>query len=120
MAHLFIGNQRVWDDLAAKSGYSSAVLAEQLKVSTRHLRRHFHRLFGKSTQRWLDEQRLNRAAALLSEYRCIKLVAHALHFKQPSHFSREFRLRYGVSPTQYLLSRDQEELQSFEHVLCMN
>jgi hypothetical protein len=33
----------------------------------------------------------------------VKTVAFRLGFKQVSHFSREFKLQYGVSPTDFLV-----------------
>jgi AraC-like DNA-binding protein len=60
----------------------------------------------------LNEQRLVQAAKLLKRFRSVKTVAFRLGFKQVSHFSREFKLQYGISPTDFLVwSSGQRNLQ---------
>ena len=72
-------------------------------VCPRQLGRYTHATFGNSPQEWLDEQRLIMAVAMLRKNIAVKEVALTLGFKQTSHFSREFKLRYGLSPTAFLL-----------------
>jgi AraC-like DNA-binding protein len=40
---------------------------------------------------------------MLKRFQSVKTVAFRLGFKQVSHFSREFKLQYGVSPTDFLV-----------------
>jgi AraC-like DNA-binding protein len=65
-------------------------------------------VFGRSAQEWLDELRLSAAAPLLRKRRSVKWVAYNLGFKQVSHFSREFKRHYGLSPTGYLAWTDRQ------------
>jgi AraC-like DNA-binding protein len=88
--------------MAEKSTYSAPVLSKKLEVSARQLRRYTHACFGRSPQDWLNEQRLVRAGRMLKKVRIVKAVAFQLGFKQVSHFSREFKLQYGISPTDFL------------------
>jgi AraC-like DNA-binding protein len=108
MARVNISDVIRWRELAGQSGFNASVLAQLLNISTRQLRRYTLRLFGQSAQRWLDTQRLERAAMLVKQIRIIKVVAHDLQYKQVSHFSREFKIYHGLSPRQYLDRCDQE------------
>jgi AraC-like DNA-binding protein len=106
-----------WSKMAKKSAYQAAVLAKDLRVSQRQLRRYTHSIFGRSPQKWLNEQRLVHAAEMLKSTRTAKAVAFQLGFKQLSHFSREFKLHYGVSPTRFLVWSDgQPEVYKSRHL----
>jgi len=105
-------NIQQWLKMAEESTYSALVMSKNLEVSPRQLRRYTHTRFGRSPQDWLNEQRLIRAGQMLKKVRMVKTVAFQLGFKQVSHFSREFKLRYGVPPTDFLVwSNGQRNLQ---------
>lgn len=79
-------------------------VAELLKLSPRYL----HKLFaaeGTTVGRYIREQRLERsAAALLDPARggeAVTDIALQTGFKDLGHFSRSFRSRFGVAPTDY-------------------
>jgi len=87
------------DSLRAKS---TRAIAREFQVSERQLQRYTKQAFGKTPQQLVKEQRLSKALQLLIAERCVKTVAFSLGFKQVSHFSREFRRTYGLSPSQYV------------------
>ena len=77
--------------LAAASGYSE-----------RHLSRIFGRLVGVPPMRYLTETRLGRAAQLLSEGRLsVTEIAAAVGVGDSSKFSKRFRQKFGMTPTEY-------------------
>jgi AraC-like DNA-binding protein len=82
---------------------SAMSVARQLGITPRYVHLLLERT-GKSFSRHLLETRLQRAAALLRDphwhERRIAAVAAAAGFGDLSHFSRAFRRRFGVTPTQ--------------------
>ncbi|NLF05622.1 MAG: helix-turn-helix domain-containing protein, partial [Actinomycetales bacterium] len=81
-------------------------IAQATYISTRYLHAIFHRR-GTTVSRWVRERRLEHARReLLSPRgtrRTVAQVATAWGFVDASHFSKVFRERFGVSPTQYRL-----------------
>jgi len=108
MERVNLRDQHEWLGWAVRAQYRSAALASMLRISRRQLHRYTHRLFGCSPQAWLDEQRLAAAAELLRRERSVKVVSYELGFKQASHFSREFKRRYGVPPARFVAWSDEE------------
>ena len=72
------------------------------KLSVRSLsafKRDFIRLYNTSPGKWLTEKRLIYARHLLSHMgKTVTETAFECGFESASHFSRAFRLRFGVSP----------------------
>lgn len=97
-----IRNNETWFAAARLAAYKARLLSKELKVSPRQLRRYSRQLFGCSPQHWLNQQRLLLAMPLLRQRRLVKTVAFDLGFKRVSHFSRQFKHRFGLSPTGYL------------------
>lgn len=82
-----------------------AGVASQLGVGCRSLQRAFFAT-GQSPQQFLVNQRLDRAARLLtlresSRFRPIIDIALSVGFSDASHFSRSFAHRYRVAPSRY-------------------
>ena len=83
-------------------------IAESQQISRRHLDELF-RECGHRIESWIWERRLERAAEELACYcptrglsrKTILQIAFDLGFKSPSHFSRTFAGRFGVSPREY-------------------
>jgi AraC-like DNA-binding protein len=83
-------------------------IAESQQISRRHLDELF-RQCGHRIESWIWERRLERAAEELACYcptrglsrKTILQIAFDLGFKSPSHFSRTFAGRFGVSPREY-------------------
>lgn len=81
--------------LGGQAGMSRTVLFEQ-----------FRRAFGMSPMQFLCEVRLSNAARMLSTARCpIGDTARAVGVSSRSHFNREFRRKYGQTPTEFQKSR---------------
>jgi AraC family transcriptional regulator len=67
-----------------------------------HLAREFKRFFGLSVGNYLRRLRTDRAAQLLVQPSAdITDIALACGFSSHSHLCREFKARYGVTPSQY-------------------
>jgi AraC-like DNA-binding protein len=83
-------------------------IAESQQISRRHLDELF-RQCGHRIESWIWERRLERAVEELSCYtdskgftrKTILQIALDLGFKSPSHFSRTFASRFGISPREY-------------------
>lgn len=77
-------------------------LEEFAKMSSRSLsafKRDFVRVFQTSPGKWLIEKRLNHAMHLLSNQgKTVSEAAFESGFENTSHFSKAFRLRFGMAP----------------------
>lgn len=79
-----------------------ADVAEMLGYSQRHLTRLFTKYRGVSPMKYLCELRLNRAATLLAEDALsVTEIAESVGFCDSSTFTKRFRERYGMTPTEY-------------------
>lgn len=93
-------------------GITNDILAEQSGISTAYFRRLFHEVCGVSPIRCVQQKRIERAKALLQTgYLTISEIADAVGYSSLYHFSREFKLLVGVSPSRYMaaLRRPKEE-----------
>lgn len=81
-------------------------LARAAGLGATRLKQGFHRHFGAPVFAYLREFRLERARDLLDtgEYNVTEAALN-VGFASISHFCRAFRLRFGISPKQYLLRR---------------
>src|ERR1700744_6210263 len=102
MERFNLHDREFWRVCARSAGFQSAALATNLKISVRQLHRYSRNLFNRSLQEWLNELRLSQAAEELFRQGSVKAAAFELGFKQVSHFSREFKKYYGLSPTQFI------------------
>jgi len=85
--------------MSADCGYNATMLASRLGISIRQLQRLFTRQLGCAPRAWLREERLQTAHRLVTRAVTIKEVALALSFRRESHFSRDFRSRFGYTPS---------------------
>ena len=77
------------DELAYLSGRSRS-----------SFKRDFQDIYGIPPARWIREQRLARAHQMLQgSSLSVSEVAYTLGFENPTHFSRIFKQRFGVSPS---------------------
>src|SRR6266404_6785429 len=112
MARIDIYDLEYWRRVALESRYCVRSVCTKAGVSQRQLQRYTRLIFGRSPQQWLNEERLMSAGNRLKESRSVKAVAWDLGFKQVSHFSREFRCYYGLSPSAFLAWMDREKRMS--------
>jgi AraC family transcriptional regulator len=93
---------RRWDELAKASGYNARKLASLCSISLRQLEREFKRIFNRPPQKWLDRQRIETAKQMLMDGQSIKAVAFDLGYKQSSHFCRQFKITYRMTPSEFI------------------
>lgn len=94
--------QRLFRRMVRSCEFNAQQLARHCGIGLRQLERHFKEAFGRPPKDWLNEQRMIAATILLKETRNVGLVARHLGYSRQSNFSREFKRRHGVTPSQYL------------------
>jgi AraC-like DNA-binding protein len=90
-----------WEILAPLANYDAGKMARLCRRSPRQLQRDFKRLFNRTPQVWLNEQRLLVACERLLHGEPVKRVALDLGFKHSSNFCRQFKAFYDQTPTQF-------------------
>src|ERR1700685_4353837 len=77
-------------------------LAAESRLSPAYLQRLFKNETGICMGGWLSEQRLQRAAYLLSNsYLSIKAITHAIGYEHTSSFIRAFERRFLQAPARF-------------------
>jgi AraC family transcriptional regulator of adaptative response / methylphosphotriester-DNA alkyltransferase methyltransferase len=77
-------------------------VARALSSSPRQLQRAFSQFGDTGFHEDLVSRRMSAAADLLAEQPIpVRDVARLVGYRQPSHFARVFRARYGVSPARF-------------------
>jgi len=90
-----------WLELQYSRPISIAELSKSLGYHRTHLSKLFRQSVGLSPMQYLMQLRLERAKTLLDGRWTVEQVASAVGFSDPLHFSKQFRKRYGMSPTAY-------------------
>jgi AraC-like DNA-binding protein len=90
-----------WEEAARRSQYLVSHLATNCNVSVRQLRNYMREKFGIAPHVWLLKKRLLAAPSLLAQGHSVKEVSAALGFHQQSHFCRQFKRLYKMSPTSF-------------------
>ena len=84
-------------------GFSVAALADELALSSSQLWRRVQEEFGTTPTLLIRSHRLDRAAQMLDERPgSISEIAFATGFSSLSYFSRCFRSRFGMAPSEYV------------------
>ncbi|HEY1170218.1 MAG TPA: helix-turn-helix transcriptional regulator [Verrucomicrobiae bacterium] len=96
-------NKRGWLRLAKEARFNASRLAKLCGITLRQLERQAQQTLGCTPQTWLDEQRMVAAQLLLRETDTVKEVAFRLGYTQASHFCRQFKQYYELTPTQFIL-----------------
>jgi AraC-like DNA-binding protein len=77
-------------------------LALVFRLSPSYLQRLFKHQTGVCMGEWLSEQRLQRAAHLLTNsYMSVKEIAHTVGYEHVSSFIRAFERRFAQAPVRY-------------------
>jgi AraC-like DNA-binding protein len=117
---LIAGQQDDGNSVAAAMNYINAhlsepltveILAGQVNLSSSAFSRRFRELTRRSPYQFVKETRLERARELLLERRLrVSDVSVSVGYASMSHFTKEFRARFGTTPREYAdaegLSRD--------------
>lgn len=77
-------------------------IAKEFHVASDYLSRIHREIYGYCLQDWIINKKLERAATLLLNNKSISYITEWLHYRDDSNFSRAFKNKYGISPTQYL------------------
>ena len=88
--------------IAPSCGYKVLSVAAALHISERQLQRLVHASFGMSAGRWLKRQRMGAVLELLLDAPSVKTVSLAFGYLEASQFSRDFRNRFGCTPSSVL------------------
>jgi len=82
--------------------WSADKVAYRLNLSPTHFRRMFKAETGVTLTVYLKSFRLEEARRLLSSsYLLVKQIMFSVGMKNESHFVREFKKLYGLTPSQY-------------------
>jgi AraC family transcriptional regulator len=94
-------------DSGLETDLSVERLAEVIGVSPFHFSRMFKETFGRSPHRFVLEQRIDAASAVLQkdQSRPIADVALAFGFATQAHFTQAFRRRIGATPARFRRGR---------------
>lgn len=83
---------------------SPRMIAFRAGISNRQLERLFRKFLGTSPGRYLQRLRLERGRQLIMHTNLpVTQVSLASGFRNPAHFSKRYRLRFGMSPTKTTL-----------------
>jgi AraC family transcriptional activator of mtrCDE len=87
---------------ALSDTFSISMLARSVNLSSTRLRQLFLKETGQSPIRYLKGLRIKKAKLLLqSSFLSIKEIAFQAGLGDVSHFSRDFKKQYGLTPSEY-------------------
>lgn len=82
--------------------YKASDLAKSLSMSESKLTRLFRQIYGTSLHHYVQNQRLERAASLITEGEVnISEAAVRSGYTNMSHFAKEFQKKFGVTPKKF-------------------
>jgi AraC-like DNA-binding protein len=93
---------KILEMVEARATFAIRDLAAESRLSPAYLQRLFKNETGICMGEWLSEQRLQRAAYLLSNsHLSIKEITHAIGYEHTSSFVRAFERRFRQAPARY-------------------
>jgi AraC-like DNA-binding protein len=90
-----------WEDLAKEANYHLEEMASLCGVTQRQMQRYFKKHFRSTPRHWLRELQCKTAKELISKGLSSKAAALDVGFATESHFCREFKKVFGVSPQSF-------------------
>jgi len=90
-----------WVALAKNGNYCATKLASACGLSPRQLERRFHAMGRPAPHHWLRDLRMRLAVELIGDQTPIKVVAFDLGYKDPAHFTQDFKRYFGVCPSRF-------------------
>jgi two-component system response regulator YesN len=94
--------QLVQDNLE-NSKLSVSWLASQIFINENYLSRQFHKEKGQHLVRYISSQRLEKSKQFLQEdSKSIQEISFLCGFTDPLYFSKCFKKKFGISPTQFI------------------
>ena len=82
---------------------TNKILADQCNISEIYFRKLFTEQYGTTPRQYIIDVRINKAKHLLTDgILKINTVSEMCGFSNPYHFSRLFKYRTGLTPTEYL------------------
>ena len=98
-------NQSSLEEIMQNNFSYKLTLAEYAKLSCKSIptfKREFKKVFKDSPARWVTKKRLSLAAELLTNTELpIGEITYEAGFENQTHFSRIFKEKYGLTPSQY-------------------
>jgi len=87
---------------APQQAWNIDTLAEQAAMSRANFMRVFQNTIGMAPGKFLTQLRLQQAALLLNKtQKSVLVVALEVGYQSEAHFSKAFKMAYGMSPSQY-------------------
>lgn len=99
------GERSYFLSLAREANYEMSALARNAGISERTVQRTVRRLFDRVPEDWFKEQKLLASLIHLAETGSVKQAAIDSGFKQASHYTREFKKTFRMTPTDFLAAR---------------
>jgi AraC-like DNA-binding protein len=90
-----------WVALAKGARFRVAKVASACGLSPRQLERCFQAQHHAAPHPWLRDLRMRLAVELIGDQTPIKVVAFDLGYKDPAHFTQDFKRYFGVCPSRF-------------------
>lgn len=91
-------NIQVWEQVAREAEFNPTRMANLCSISERQLQRIFKRHLNCTPSRWLRDLQCRLAKELIEQGYSSKAAAAELKFASESHFCREFKKVFGLTP----------------------